>query len=92
MSNQIHQELLASIDRCMIKDRFRLRKALYAKQQRGRTASAIEASVKQADSRRERRPAVDFPPALPITERLDDIRAALDKSQVVIVAGETGSG
>ena len=37
-------------------------------------------------------PTIHYPPELPITERLDDIAAALDEHQVVIVAGETGSG
>ncbi len=35
---------------------------------------------------------VSFPPELPITGRLDDIADALSRHQVLIVAGETGSG
>ncbi|WP_369602316.1 ATP-dependent RNA helicase HrpA [Hahella sp. SMD15-11] len=35
---------------------------------------------------------ISFPDNLPITERLPDIRKALASSQVVVVAGETGSG
>jgi ATP-dependent helicase HrpA len=37
-------------------------------------------------------PAVSYPSALPITARKDEILAAVRDSQVVIVAGETGSG
>ncbi len=33
-----------------------------------------------------------YPPELPVSERIDDIRAALEQHQVIIVAGETGSG
>ena len=33
-----------------------------------------------------------YPPELPLTERKDDILAAIRDHQVVIVAGETGSG
>ncbi|MEX0603919.1 MAG: ATP-dependent RNA helicase HrpA [Marinobacter sp.] len=33
-----------------------------------------------------------YPPALPVSERIDDIRVALEQHQVIIVAGETGSG
>ncbi len=33
-----------------------------------------------------------FPPELPVTDRLDDLGAAICDHQVVIVAGETGSG
>src|SRR5689334_4135033 len=35
---------------------------------------------------------VQYPPNLPITERKDEILAAVRDHQVVIVAGETGSG
>lgn len=37
-------------------------------------------------------PEVSFPEQLPVTARKDDIAAAIAKHQVVIVAGETGSG
>ncbi|MFA9563330.1 MAG: ATP-dependent RNA helicase HrpA, partial [Acidimicrobiales bacterium] len=35
---------------------------------------------------------ISYPDELPISRRVDEIRAALDAHQVVIVAGETGSG
>ena len=37
-------------------------------------------------------PAITYPPELPISERRDDLLAAIAANQVVIVAGETGSG
>ena len=37
-------------------------------------------------------PRVRFPPELPITARVVDLANAIDEHQVVIVAGETGSG
>ncbi|MEZ4365550.1 MAG: ATP-dependent RNA helicase HrpA [Kofleriaceae bacterium] len=37
-------------------------------------------------------PRVEFPPGLPITERLAELARAIADHQVVIVAGETGSG
>ena len=37
-------------------------------------------------------PAIQYPPELPITARREDILAALRSHQVLIVAGETGSG
>jgi ATP-dependent helicase HrpA len=33
-----------------------------------------------------------FPEGLPVSERVDDIREAIENHQVVIIAGETGSG
>ncbi|MDI9245534.1 ATP-dependent RNA helicase HrpA [Marinobacter sp. CHS3-4] len=35
---------------------------------------------------------VSFPESLPVSERVDDIQRAIDENQVVIIAGETGSG
>ncbi|ROQ38602.1 ATP-dependent helicase HrpA [Frondihabitans sp. PhB188] len=37
-------------------------------------------------------PAITFPPELPVSQRRDDIAAAIRDNQVVIVAGATGSG
>jgi len=33
-----------------------------------------------------------FPSSLPVSDRVDDIRDAIEQNQVVIIAGETGSG
>src|SRR3954453_23462941 len=35
---------------------------------------------------------IQFPPALPVSARRDDIAEAIQDHQVVVVAGETGSG
>ena len=37
-------------------------------------------------------PAITFPESLPVSRRKDDIAAAIRDNQVVVVAGETGSG
>ncbi|WP_348788362.1 ATP-dependent RNA helicase HrpA [Leifsonia sp. NPDC080035] len=37
-------------------------------------------------------PRITFPPELPVSQRRDDIARAISENQVVIVAGETGSG
>ena len=37
-------------------------------------------------------PAITYPPGLPISERRDDLVAAIRAHQVLVVAGETGSG
>jgi ATP-dependent helicase HrpA len=37
-------------------------------------------------------PAITYPPELPVSQRRDDIATAIRDNQVVIVAGETGSG
>ncbi|MGK5676925.1 ATP-dependent RNA helicase HrpA [Micromonospora sp. URMC 106] len=56
----------------------------------------IAADVARAEARLETRraavPVVSYPAQLPVSERKDDIAAAIRDHQVVIVAGETGSG
>ncbi|MFC5060681.1 ATP-dependent RNA helicase HrpA [Actinomycetospora atypica] len=63
---------------------------------RAGTLEKIAADVGRAEQRLERRqasvPTVSYPEQLPISARVDDIKAALESHQVVVVAGETGSG
>lgn len=87
------------IDRCMIADRFSLRKSLESVRsgRGGRTrvdalARAIAKSSKKVKKRRELVPKITFPETLPISDKVDEIRDILTKNQVVIIAGETGSG
>src|SRR5512144_1654417 len=46
----------------------------------------------QVEARKALVPTVHYPPELPVAERRDDIAAAIRDHQVVVVAGETGSG
>ena len=49
-------------------------------------------SVARREERRVNLPRIEYPPELPITGRKDEIVAAIRAHQVVIIAGETGSG
>ncbi len=51
----------------------------------------IAHSREKTSLRRKNLPSISYPD-LPVCERLDDIKLALSEHQVVIVAGETGSG
>ncbi|GGQ94439.1 ATP-dependent RNA helicase HrpA [Streptomyces aurantiogriseus] len=63
---------------------------------RAAVLAEIEAEVAQAEermgARRTRVPAVTYPEQLPVSQKKDDIADAIRDHQVVIVAGETGSG
>ena len=65
-------------------------------QARERQQERIAADVAAAEERIARRraavPVVTYPEELPVSARRDDIAAALRDAQVVVVAGETGSG
>ncbi|MBB2913302.1 ATP-dependent helicase HrpA [Streptosporangium becharense] len=55
-------------------------------------ASDIERAEQRVAARRAGVPAISYPEALPVSQRKDDILEAIRDNQVVIVAGETGSG
>jgi len=87
----------------MLRDRHRLRNALarvLEAQRTGRSAAQdgaalaaeIERSAAAAAERLARLPRVRYPEELPVSERRDEIAAAITAHQVVIVSGETGSG
>ena len=63
---------------------------------RAAVLAEIEAEVAKAEERmagrRSRVPAITYPEQLPVSQKKDDIAAAIRDHQVVIVAGETGSG
>jgi ATP-dependent helicase HrpA len=55
-------------------------------------AAEVEAAQLRADARLAAVPPISYPEELPVSQRRDDIRAAIRDHQVVVVAGETGSG
>ncbi|WP_037866506.1 ATP-dependent RNA helicase HrpA [Streptomyces sp. NRRL S-1868] len=55
-------------------------------------AEAMDASELRAGLRRESVPRITYPEQLPVSRKKDEILAAVRDHQVVIVAGETGSG
>ena len=57
-----------------------------------RLVEQVRASVALREQRRINMPRLSYPPDLPITARKDDIVAAIRGNQIVIIAGETGSG
>ena len=57
-----------------------------------RLARQVAAGERRIASRRATVPAVTYPAQLPVSEHRDEIAAAIRDHQVVIVAGETGSG
>ncbi|HEU5158619.1 MAG TPA: ATP-dependent RNA helicase HrpA [Streptosporangiaceae bacterium] len=55
-------------------------------------AEHVAAAERRVAQRRATVPALTYPPELPVAQRKDEILAAVRDHQVVIVAGETGSG
>jgi len=69
-----------------LRDEGRRRKAL------GDIATGIAHAASALESRRAALPHLSYPEELPVSARRDDIAAAIQDSQVVVIAGETGSG
>jgi ATP-dependent helicase HrpA len=86
----------------MLRDERRLRRRLDGVRRikdpeaRGKVLAEIDGQIEAARSRLAGRraavPAIGYPAQLPITQRRDDLLEAIREHQVVIVAGETGSG
>ena len=57
-----------------------------------RLLADVERATARAEARRASVPVLRYPPELPVSQRKDEIAAAIRDHQVVIVAGETGSG
>src|SRR2546421_488716 len=58
----------------------------------GQVIAELDAAAARVEARRRAVPAVSYPPELPVSQRKDEIAPAIRDHQVVIVAGETGSG
>ncbi|MEU4428788.1 ATP-dependent RNA helicase HrpA [Actinoplanes sp. NPDC024001] len=95
-------ELRSRISELLPRDERRLQRRLEGTRRirddaaRAAVLAEIEAEIEQARLRLESRlasvPKVTYPQALPVSARKDDIAAAIRDHQVVVVAGETGSG
>ena len=97
------EQLAEQLGSCLLQDRERLRQQLHKLQQRqrrqqpvdrllARIAHDVERSTRLYQLRQAAVPEPDFPEQLPVSERRADIAAAIAAHQVVVVAGETGSG
>src|SRR4051812_22959116 len=95
-------DLQARLPDLMLRDQRRLRRRLEgvrkirAEKARatvlGEIAAEVDAAGLRVVARREAVPVLRYPEQLPVSRRKDDILAAIRDHQVVIVAGETGSG
>lgn len=88
------RELRTRLAAVTLRDEHRLRRNL--DRARGGDLTGITAEIAAAEQRVEARraavPEIRYPEQLPVSARRDDIAKAILDNQVVIVAGETGSG
>jgi ATP-dependent helicase HrpA len=91
--------LSAQLDQCMVADQHRLRQRLARLKKTSNSSEVLKhLTAEFAKSQQQRRqrldslPIPDYPEELPVSERRTEIAKAIKENQVVIVAGETGSG
>jgi ATP-dependent helicase HrpA len=94
---------VAELQQCMMADRYHLARRLKGLKKRSvkdaddtqgvlKLWQQIRQSQQRLSERKQRLPKPEFPSELPITQRLDEIKALITAHQVVILCGETGSG
>ena len=94
--------LFSQLEHCLLRDQFRLRRRLQNNKkqadknkqhkQLAKITQDIARSIQIRQNRAQSLPKITYPEQLPVSEKKEDIKAAIAAHQVVIVAGETGSG
>ncbi|AHY42104.1 ATP-dependent RNA helicase HrpA [Stutzerimonas decontaminans] len=90
--------LLKNLDQALFADRHRLRRQLHELRKKpdevklAQWLERFQASVAKVEARRRSVPRIRYDDSLPIAAKRDEIKAALEKHQVLVIAGETGSG
>ncbi|HFQ5586907.1 TPA: ATP-dependent RNA helicase HrpA [Vibrio vulnificus] len=94
--------LRKALSQCLIKDRFRLSKRIAGASKINKESARnavfdeialdIAKSMMEVEQRSRYQPKIEYPEILPVSQKKDDIADAITHHQVVIVAGETGSG
>jgi len=98
MTDHAIDKLLQNLDHAMIADRHRLRRQLHELRKRPDEAKLaqwvekVQASCAQVTARQESVPRIRYDDSLPIAAKRDEIKKALAENQVLVIAGETGSG
>ena len=90
--------VMAQLDACNQQEAARIRKLIARRKGRpgaddlARIGRWLEQGLARVQDRQARHTVASYPDGLPVSERVDDIQQAIKNHQVVIVAGETGSG
>jgi ATP-dependent helicase HrpA len=93
LENKISQALIKDQQR-FVRDITRIR-SLPVEQRSAETAklnAKVDSSLEVVNMRTRSLPTFSYPEALPISEKRSEIAAAIKNNQIVVIAGETGSG
>ncbi|MBK1694865.1 ATP-dependent RNA helicase HrpA [Chromatium weissei] len=102
--NTLHFPEFADLNRCLIRDRHNFRSRLRGLRKRASAGQPFDQSlaklwleIQQSQALVERRaafvpPTIDYPEALPVSERRAEVAELIAQHQVIVLCGETGSG
>ncbi|GGU80432.1 ATP-dependent RNA helicase [Pseudomonas laurentiana] len=96
--NSAIDQLLKNLDHAMIAERHRLRRQLHELRKHPDEAKLaqwverVQASCARVTARKQSVPFIRYDDSLPIAAKRDEIKKVLAEHQVLIIAGETGSG
>ena len=97
-STAVFDTLHKTVELALLGDRHKLRRQLHELRKhpdavkQAQWAERLQQSCAKVEARRLSIPAIRYDDSLPIAAKRDEIKAAIIKHQVVIIAGETGSG
>jgi len=97
------EQLKKAISSMMLKDQFSARRKIQSIESRVKSSKPvdeavvklrkhIESSGQQTQMRLQNWPVTNYPDALPVSQKRDDIIQAIKQNQVIVICGETGSG
>ena len=95
---RLQKELLdcAYLNQIHFKKRIKKISNVSDKAQQSRLLETLDADIKQSkqsmQAKLSRKISLNYPPQLPVSQKIDEISKAIEDNQVIIVAGETGSG
>ncbi|CAM3583768.1 ATP-dependent RNA helicase HrpA [Pseudomonas reidholzensis] len=98
MTDHAIDQLLNNLDHAMIADRHRLRRQLHELRKRPDEAKLaqwvekVQASFAKVTARQQSVPSIRYDDNLPIAAKREEIKKAIAEHQVLVIAGETGSG
>ncbi len=97
-STAVFDTLHKSVELALLGDRHKLRRQLHELRKKpdalkqAQWAERLQQSCAKVEARRLSIPSIRYDDSLPIAAKRDEIKAAIAKHQVVVIAGETGSG
>ncbi|MGL4222814.1 MAG: helicase-related protein, partial [Shewanella sp.] len=102
LNSDKHPLSSAFLQQCFQSDASRIRRRLFKlhkeadsdkkTQELAKLAEQAQAAFEKVEQRLKARPKINYPDNLPVSGMREDIAKAISENQVVIIAGETGSG